>query len=174
MVERFTHDARAIVTPAVAEAERRHDRCVGTEHVLLGAIASPNAVTSAVMDALGRDLPAARQALDDADTAALRAVGLGAEVVLPPASPVVDRSTSGRRSRWSRRHRPFTAGARQALEGALREAMARRHGWIGAEHVVPALCAREEPDPGVHLLDTLGTRAGDMRAELERRMAAAA
>ena len=170
MFERFTHDAPAVVTAAVAEAERRGDRRLGTEHLLLGAIASPNTVTTAVID----DLRSARQALDDSDAAALAAVGIGAEVVMPPASSVADQPTSRRPSRWPRRHRPFTAGARQAIEGALREAVVRRHGSIGAEHVVLALCARDEPDPGVDVLATLGTSAADVRAELERRMATAA
>jgi ATP-dependent Clp protease ATP-binding subunit ClpA len=174
MFERFTHDAPAVVTAAVAEAERRGDRRVGTEHLLLGAIASPNTVTTAVMDALALDLRSARQALEDSDTAALAAVGIGAEVVMPPASSVADQPTSRRPSLWPLRHRPFTAGARQAIEGALREAVVRRHGSIGAEHVVLALCARDEPDPDVNVLATLGTSAADVRAELEGRMATAA
>jgi len=64
MFGRFTHDVRAVAIAAVAEAERRDDRRVGTEHLPLDAVASPNAVTSAVIDAQARDAAAVRAELE--------------------------------------------------------------------------------------------------------------
>lgn len=63
MFGRFTHDVRAVVIAAVAEAEHRDDRRVGTEHLPLDAVASPNAVT-AVTDAQARDAAAVRAELE--------------------------------------------------------------------------------------------------------------
>lgn len=107
-------------------------------------------------------------------TDALTAIGIDTDV-LPPASRATRTPASpGRRARRRRSHRPFTGGAKQTLEAALREALALRHTWIGTEHVLLALTCRSGPDPVVHLLTRLGTDLAALRAGLERRLAAAA
>lgn len=171
MFERFTRDARAAVMSAVSESERRGDRHIGTEHLLLGVIASANPMTSAAVDAAGLHLQAARRALDDADSDALAAIGI--DVTAARA-----RSEAWRRSpgRFLRRpaHRPFTGGAKQTLEATLREALALRDRHIGTEHLLLALCARSAPDPASLLLRVLGVDAGRLRTDVEHRLRRAA
>lgn len=172
MFERFTSDARTVVTTAVAEAEDRGDRHIGTEHLLLGVLSSPNPVVQAVAHAGGVDLARARRALDDADADALAAIGIDVTVLPQELS---DPSAAGsRRTPWRRSHRPLTGGAKQTLQGALRVAVGLGHRWIGTEHLLLALCAGAEPDPAIHLLASLTVDPTAMRADLERRMAAAA
>ena len=55
------------------DARRRGDRRLGTEHLVLALLREP-----AVADALGGDLPAARQVLDAMDRDALAGVGIDA------------------------------------------------------------------------------------------------
>ena len=44
LFERFTHEARSAVTAAVAEAERRDDRHIETDHLLVGLCPTAPAV----------------------------------------------------------------------------------------------------------------------------------
>jgi len=175
MFERFTTDARAVVTSAIAEAEQRGDRHIGTDHLLLGVLASPSAVTSAAVRDAGLDLAGARRAVLDADADALAAIGIDTDVLPPPGPrPPEHPATPSLRSRWRRQHRPFTGGAKHTLEGALREALQLKHRWIGTEHLLLALAARTGPDPAARLLDALGVDRAALRADIERRLAAAA
>jgi hypothetical protein len=114
MFERFTHQARAVVTVAVREAERRRDHHVGTEHLLLGVIAADDPLTAPVIAGAGMDLQRGRQALDAADRAALAAVGVDVRVLPEPEPEPLRRGPFGR---LRRKHVPFTGGAKQALEG---------------------------------------------------------
>jgi ATP-dependent Clp protease ATP-binding subunit ClpA len=175
MFERFTRDARAVVHAAVAEAQERGDRHVGTEHLLLGVLASPSAVVRQVTQASGVDLPRARRTLHDADADALAAVGMDADALRPPPSaPARTPEARWRRPRRRPSHRPFTGGAKQTLEASLREAVALRHPWIGTEHLLLALTARTQPDPAAQLLAALDVDAPALHAALERRLATAA
>lgn len=142
--------------------------------VLLGVLASPHPATRGALAAHGLDLLRARSALRQADADALAAIGVdvGASEPHAPHTPAVP-PRRGRRHPRTRR-RPFTGGAKQTLEGSLREALARRERWIGTEHVLLALCARTEPDPAADLLRRLGAPAGALRADLEVRLEDAA
>jgi ATP-dependent Clp protease ATP-binding subunit ClpA len=173
MFERFTRDARAVVSDAVGEAQRRRDRHVGTEHLLLGVIASANPVTAPVLDAAGIDLQQARQALDAGDIAALAAVGVDVRAMQASAPDPDWRRSFGRRRR-SPGHLPFTGGAKQTLEQALRHAVRRSDRHIGTEHMLLALTDRPAPDAAHHLLAALDVDVVALRAALERRLQDAA
>lgn len=173
MFERFTRDARAVVTAALAEAGHRGERHIGTEHLLLGVLASPDRLAGAALAAAGLDLAAARRALDATDDEALAAVGVDTAVLAPPRTADAA-DPGGRRPRWRRSHRPFTGGAKQVLEGALRQAVGLGHRWIGTEHLLLALTARAEPDPAVRLLARLDVDPAAVHADVVRRLAAAA
>lgn len=167
MFERFTRDARGVVMAAVGEAERRGDRHVGTEHLLLGLIASPDLITCATAADHSLELHRARRTLDDADSEALSAVGINVDEI-----PGDD----GRVARRTRRlpRSPLTDGAKHTLEAALREALAHRDRHIRPAHVLLALCAQRQPDPGLSLLASLGVAPAAVRSSLERRLSAAA
>lgn len=172
MFERFTHDARATVMGAVGEAERRGDRHVGTEHLLLGAIASAHPIVSAALADAGVDLLRTRSALDACDVAALAAVGV--EVRAMPAAADLPARRSYGRVRRSGGHRPFTGGAKQVLEAALREALQRGDRHIGSEHILLGLAARPAPDPAHELLNALEVDSAALYADLQRRFRDAA
>jgi ATP-dependent Clp protease ATP-binding subunit ClpA len=168
MFERFTQQARVAVTNAVGEAERRGDRHVGNEHLLLAVIASHNPLTTPALDAFGVDVERARTTLDAGDVEALAAVGVDV-AALPAPEP----DDGGRRSFWPFRgpgsHKPFTSGAKQTLEATLRETLRLGDRHIGVEHLLLALATRTAPDPARHLLTAMFVDPAALRREIERR-----
>jgi ATP-dependent Clp protease ATP-binding subunit ClpA len=173
MFERFSHEARAVVIGAVGEAERRRDRHVGTEHLLLGVIASEDPLTHAVIDAAGLDLQRARQALDTGDLDALAAIGVDVRTMPTQEPDPPARRTFGRFRRPSG-HLPFTGGAKQTLESTLRHALGRGDRHIGIEHILLALTDGSARDPAHQLLTALDIDVAALRADLERRLSDAA
>ncbi|MGK5642445.1 Clp protease N-terminal domain-containing protein [Streptomyces sp. URMC 126] len=63
------------------------------------------------------------------------------------------------------RHLPFTKEAKRALEGSLREALAREERWIGVQHIVLGVLAVGQPST-VKVLRALGTDPEALRAGL--------
>jgi len=158
MFERFTRAARFVVTSAVAEAQRRGDRRVGTEHLLLGVLHERE---SAAARALGVDLGSAREALDSLDAEALKAVGIdagaaSAAAAVPPA----------------RGRLPFTSAAKGALQQALAEAVRDRSRRIGPTHLLLGLlgdggtAASGTPNPAADVLTHLGVDAATVLLRL--------
>jgi ATP-dependent Clp protease ATP-binding subunit ClpA len=152
MFERFARSTRSAVTDAVAEAARRGDRRVGTEHLLLGLLDDPAGVAAAV---LGTDVETARSALDALDAQALASVGVDV-TGMPPAAP----------NRAARSRRPFTAAARDTLVRTLRLATGRGDGRIEPEHLLLALLERPAPDPVAQVIGQLGVDRDAVRARL--------
>jgi len=165
MFERFTQPARRAVIQAQEEARRLRHRRVDTEHLLLALLAEPDRVVAAMRR--DTDLTTARvheeirraaergsgRPTDD-DAAALRSIGIALDAIrtkleeafgpgaLEPPQP----GSAPRRGLFGRRESaagpariPFTPGAKKALELALREALALKHGYIGAEHILLGL-----------------------------------
>src|SRR5260370_38882303 len=65
MFERFTDQARRVVTLAQEEARMlRHNR-IGTEHLLLGLIQVDDGVAAQALESLGISLAAARQQVEE-------------------------------------------------------------------------------------------------------------
>jgi ATP-dependent Clp protease ATP-binding subunit ClpA len=151
MFEQFTAEVRAAVTAAHEEARLRGDRRIGTEHLLLGVLNEPAGDAAA---AFGADLAAAREALRELDLAALSAVGIDARGVARPPIPA------------SRKHTPFTSGAKSILSGALGEARKAGSRRLTASHVLLALLDCEEPDQSAELVSSLGVDRAAVRARL--------
>jgi len=157
MPKRLSVDARKLVmTSATAEARRRGDRRLGTDHLLLGLLHDAD---SPAAKALGVSLADARAAVDRLDAAALAAVGVQAETLwaAPPAP-------------FGRRLPPLTSGAREVVKRALDEAHPARTGRIDTAHFLLALLSLRRPDPAAELLDALGVA----RAAVRQRLAASA
>ncbi|MFF7052120.1 Clp protease N-terminal domain-containing protein [Streptomyces griseorubiginosus] len=158
MFERFTKDARAVVTGAVEHAEEAGAGSVDAEHLLLALLDREGSRASFALAALGlaERGDAVRQALgrarrraglSQADTEALAGLGIDvseivARVEEAHGAGAMDRDGQGRRPG---RRRPFGKGAKETLEKALRIAVARRDRHIGDEHILLALTVR----PGV-------------------------
>ncbi|WP_329081319.1 MULTISPECIES: Clp protease N-terminal domain-containing protein [unclassified Streptosporangium] len=150
MFERFTAGARAaVVAHAPAEARRRGDRRIGTEHLLLGVLHEAEAA-----QALGADVESARSALAVLDDAALAAVGVDAHGV--------ERAMISAPSK----RMPFTSGAKAALSRAIavaRRSPARR---VTAVHLLVGLLDGDRTDPASDVLTELGVDRVTARARL--------
>jgi ATP-dependent Clp protease ATP-binding subunit ClpA len=133
---------------ATAEAKRRGDRRVGTEHLALAMLADP---ASSAARALGIDLASARRALEALDRRALASVGIDAAFT-GPVFP-------GREKERLR----LTPAAKAVLTGLRREAKGER---LGVKHVLLALLSRERPDPAAELFDELGVDRAEIRQRL--------
>jgi len=132
MFERFTQEARAVVTAAEAEAARMHAREIGPEHLLV-ALAGHLEDLGVDVDALRRDAAA----IDGLDADALATLGIDLDAVRRQAEEAfgegaLERAAGGGRPRFSK-------ASKKALELALREAIALGHREIRAPHIVLAL-----------------------------------
>jgi ATP-dependent Clp protease ATP-binding subunit ClpA len=142
MIKRLSADARELVLrAATAEAHRRGDRRLGTDHLLLGL--------------LGVDLATARAADDALDRTALAAVGIA---VTPPPSEEAPGEEHGSLA--------LTSSARAAFKRALDQARPVRTGRIETRHFLLAVLDCERPDPAAALLQHLGIDRAAVRARL--------
>jgi len=185
MFERFTTEARAVVVQAQHEARTLRARHIRTEHLLLALLSPDAGIASTVLRDAGVEASRVLRAIETtgppailgpADAAALRTIGIDVDDVLAriEASLGVDAltppDTTHRRRLPSWRHRgasgsgrprghiPFSRRAKKVLELSLREAVALRHNYIGAEHILFGLiregdgsAARILTDAGVDL-----------------------
>ncbi len=151
MFERFTREARHVVTSAVDEAERRGDSRIGTEHLL---------IAMAGAESLGGIFPTPDELhdqLDRLDEDALRSVGLDPALLMNDPAP-----RPGPRTR----HIPFTGAAKDLLKGALKAAIALGHRHIGVEHLALGLTAASRPDRALAALEGLDISADLLRVAL--------
>jgi ATP-dependent Clp protease ATP-binding subunit ClpA len=154
--ERFTKEARQVVTSAVDEARRRGDTRIGTEHLLIGVAASGG------LPDPWPDAEALRAQLGRLDEEALRSVGLDPDLLENvPTGTARDRRAS---------HLPFTGGAKDILKVALKEAIALGHRHIGVEHIALALASEKGPDRALAVLEGLVESPEDLRESLLRMM----
>ncbi|MGW4471096.1 Clp protease N-terminal domain-containing protein [Nonomuraea sp. NPDC004354] len=150
MFERFTAGAQAaVVAHAPAEARRRGDRRIGTEHLLLGVLHEAEAA-----QALGADVESARSALAVLDDAALAAIGVDARGV--------ERAMISAPSK----RMPFTSGAKAALSRALVVARRSRARRVTAVHLLVGLLDGDRTDPASDVLTELGVDRLTARARL--------
>ncbi|MFG2551836.1 Clp protease N-terminal domain-containing protein [Streptomyces sp. NPDC048581] len=159
MFERFTKDARAVVTGAVEHAERGGAQAVDAEHMLLALLDREGSRASFALAALGGGnwpesvrtaLGEARRrgGLSQAEAEALAGLGIDVgEIVarVEEAHGVGAMSGDRKDKRWWSGHRSFSRGAKEVLEQALRIAVARRDRHVGDEHILLAMTSR----PGV-------------------------
>jgi hypothetical protein len=134
--ERMTPRARKTVEAAVEIARGLGHHYVGTEHVLLGQFAEPEAVAARVL---------ATHGLTSANvTEKLLAI-------TPNGAPISDDSQP-----------PFTPRAKQLLSGAVAEALKLGHNYIGTEHILLALFHDGE-SLAAKIIDELGLTAVQAR-----------
>jgi ATP-dependent Clp protease ATP-binding subunit ClpA len=153
MTTRLSTDARAEVLPAArAEALRRRDRSIGSEHLLLGLLADPLGRPAQV---LGIDLTTARAGLDRLDREALNAIGVDSA----PAQPLT--TTGPHRGRLG-----MTSGARRALVRAVHEATSRNASRVTLGHLLLGVLAADPPDPAAVLLRFLELDLDQIRRSL--------
>jgi ATP-dependent Clp protease ATP-binding subunit ClpA len=184
MFERFTDEARAVVTGAQRHAAALQHSWIGTEHLLLALLddergrparlLSPcdvrrEVVLDEVVRIVGRGEP-------DLDPDALATLGIDLDAVRERVERAFGPGAlSGRRScrrgRWLRGGMPFTPRSKKALELALREAIWLGDGFIGAEHLLLGVL-REGDGVGARILRSLGVDGEAVRAALRQERAA--
>jgi hypothetical protein len=143
---RYTDRARAGVAGARQEAREMGHNYVGTEHLLLGILVDPTALSVRVLDALG-----VRPA--DLRDAVVEASG--------PRSP--DNTAAA--------GLPFTPRARRVLDLTRGESFRLGHNYIGTEHLLLALVAEEDGIAG-RVLREQGVDTDRARAEVVRALSA--
>ncbi|MFG2147795.1 Clp protease N-terminal domain-containing protein [Streptomyces sp. NPDC048696] len=159
MFERFTKDARGVVTGAVTRAERAGADSVSVEYLLLALLDRQGTRASFALAALGvvdrrAELEAAlaaarrRGGLSTADAEALAGIGIDVTEIVArveeahgPGALEGDRKD---KSWWAGR-RSFARESKDVLEKSLRIAVGRGDRHIGDEHLLLAMAAT----PGV-------------------------
>jgi ATP-dependent Clp protease ATP-binding subunit ClpA len=147
MFERFTKKAKKAIAAASEECDRMGHDYIGTEHQLLGLLATREGVAFDVLAAVGvtyTDVDSAvRRRLVDSgvDRAALAAVGIDLDTVREAVDATFGEGTLDRAVLRSSRRKtpPFTPGAKKVMEFSLREALGLDHNYIGTEHLLLAI-----------------------------------
>jgi ATP-dependent Clp protease ATP-binding subunit ClpA len=181
--ERFTDAARATTVAAQEAARARGDSWIGTEHLLLGVLAQPQAPGATALraagvtaEAVGDALPAPPEPAEgDVDADALQSLGIDlaevrrrVESEFGPGALDAPASSPRRRAPWRRQggsRLAFTDEAKDCLERSLRTALARRDRHIGTEHLTLALLDADAR-PAADLLRELGHDLDDLRARV--------
>lgn len=186
MFERFTVPARRVVASAQEHARQLRHPYVGTEHLLLALLEPSSGIAAAVLRDARVEPARVRQEIErlvgavppewtDDDAAALRTIGIDLNAVLEriertlgPDALTPPRCAPRRRG-LLRRHRfgrsqslRFGPRSKKVLELALREALALRHNYIGAEHILLGLL-REGDGLAARILTTSGVDLQQLR-----------
>ena len=138
MFEKFTDKARRVVVLAQEEAKLLNHNYIGTEHILLGLIHEGEGVAAKALEALGINLDAVRDQVQEI-------IGQGQQ------------APSG--------HIPFTPRAKKVLELSLREALQLGHSYIGTEHLLLGLI-REGEGVAAQVLTRLGADTNRVRQQV--------
>ena len=136
-LERFTARAREAVDAATDAAKALDQPYVGTEHVLLGLFEPEGSIALAILEEAGLTR-------DGVEAALLARIPRGAGA---PGEP------------------PLTPRAASALAGALSEALALGHNYIGTEHILLGLF-REPEGVAYLLLEEAGVTHDACRAKV--------
>lgn len=169
MFERFARLAKVAIAAAESESRRLGHDYIGTEHQLLGLLSIGEGVAYEVLQRAGvtwadADAAVRRRVPPVVDSEALAALGIDLDAVRNAVDDTfgdgaLDRAmgTTGRRCGPS-----FTGPAKKVMELSLREALTLEHSYIGTEHVLLAL-VREKVSAGAAVLRELAPDA-DLRA----------
>jgi ATP-dependent Clp protease ATP-binding subunit ClpA len=150
MFEKFARAARTAVDGARHEAERRGDRRIGTDHLLIALLDDATVAQTAGVDA--KD---ARRAAEQLDREALAAIGIRLADWQP------DREAApGRRVLF------MTAGAKAVIRRTLALAQAERAPAITTRHLLLAVLDQHDPDPSTALLAALPVDQAALRLRL--------
>ena len=184
MFERFTTQARQVVQAGLTEARVLGASRIGAEHLLIAIAATRSGTARDTLAAAGLDAPrlralaspdpAGREHAGQLDPDALATIGIdlgqvrrAAEAAFGPGA--LDRPAGRGRTTKAR----LTPEAKGALGRALRLAQARGDRVITAAHLLGGLIDQGE-NAALGLLTAAGTDPAGLRADLLRRLAAAA
>jgi hypothetical protein len=138
--ERFSENAKKLLTLSQEEAERQGFSYIGTEHLLLACFADQEFQSRKVLDALGVEEPAVRSA--------------------------IEKLVAGARPKWTAHVIP-TSRVKRVIEMAFSVCSTMGHPRVSTGHVLLALAAEGE-GISAHVLADLGARPEQIDAELQR------
>jgi len=138
MHDKFTERVRKVMYLAREEAARLQHDYIGTEHLLLGVIREGEGIAATVLNNLGLDLDAIRQAVESMVAATGGTLPIG-EI-------------------------PFTPRAKRVLELSVDEARQLGHNYVGTEHLLLGLI-REGEGVAARVLLELGVDRKKVREE---------
>ena len=156
---RFAKEARRCVEAAPEEARGLGHDSVGDEDLLLGILRAGEGVAAEALSSLGVTVEAGREESEGMFAEALSSIGISLDAVRRETGGAFEmRIPDDRRI-------PFSPRAKQALEGALLEAIRLGDNRITAEHILLGVL-REENGMAGRLLGNLGVTP----AALEERL----
>ncbi|MGB7539143.1 MAG: ATP-dependent Clp protease ATP-binding subunit [Anaerolineales bacterium] len=138
-LERFTQRARRVLSLAHQEAERLHQREIGTEHLLLGLIQEEGGVAGRVLRELGLEEERVKEMI---------------ERVIPPGRLFPERIQ-------------LSIGTEKVIQNAIEEARKLGHQYIGTEHLLLGL-VRETEGTAADVLRRLGVSPEQVRRQTRR------
>lgn len=141
MFERYTEDARDVLSHARQEAQKFHHDHIGTEHILLGLIEVKNGAAAEILTHRNIDLKHAKAEVK--------------KLVVPGNPNDGDTFTA----------LPRTTHAHELIDDAVEEARALKHNYIGTEHLLLALL-HEKEGRGAQILGNLGMKLDDVRQDI--------
>jgi ATP-dependent Clp protease ATP-binding subunit ClpA len=176
MFERFTQEARQVVTGAQLEAAHLHSDRIGTEHLLLSLLAQQDSTSAAVLARHGlthdsvTESVRAHVASDDLDADALTVLGIDLDAVRSTVEATFGPGAldaAGRRGRGSGfgGHIPFSPRAKKVLELSLREAIALKQKTITDGHIALGLL-RTGDGLAIKVLADLGVDPAAVRRDV--------
>ncbi|MBL0884744.1 Clp protease N-terminal domain-containing protein [Myceligenerans indicum] len=174
MFERFTREARAVVTDAQIVARSLHSPAIDTRHVVIALTESGGTTARALRSsglAPGTIASAVRREISGdsgLDREALASLGIDLDAVRETADATFSDGAFDAATRRHGRggHLPFTRDAKKCLELALREAVRLRSKDISAGHLLLGVL-RDPRSPGARALSAAGTDLPTLRATLE-------
>jgi ATP-dependent Clp protease ATP-binding subunit ClpC len=138
-LERFTQRARRVLSLAHQEAERMHQREIGTEHLLLALLQEEGGVAGRVLRDLGLEEERVKEMI---------------ERIIPPGRAVSDRVQ-------------LSPGTEKVIRNAVEEARKLGHQYIGTEHLLLGL-VQETEGPAADVLRRLGISSEQVRRQTRR------
>jgi ATP-dependent Clp protease ATP-binding subunit ClpC len=138
-LERFTQRARRVLSLAHQEAERLHQKEIGTEHLLLGLIQEEGGVAGRVLRELGLEEERVKEMI---------------ERILPPGRLFPERIQ-------------LSMGTEKVIQNAIEEARKLGHQYIGTEHLLLGL-VRETEGTAADVLRRLGVSPEQVRRQTRR------
>ena len=138
--DRFTEQARKVLSLAREEAQRFQHHYIGTEHLLLGLVREGEGIAAKVLSNLGVELKEVRDAVE-------AMIGRGDRIVPSEIG--------------------LTPHAKRVIELAVDEAHRLNHHYIGTEHLLLGLL-REDEGIAAEALQSLGVNLEKVRTETIR------
>ena len=141
--ERFTEQAKQVLTRAQEEAERSHQSYIGTEHMLLGMFQVEKGMAGLILADLGVEVASVREAIK-------HILGQNERILIQQIVP--------------------TSRTKRVIEIAFEEARRLGSRSVGTQHLLLALMI-EGDGIAAHVLKDLGVTVGRVREAIAQRSA---